>query len=62
MRAPREALFAVTSLDEGGGDNLTLPESVLYWRRSYNMLCRLLFPTALPLSLLCFLIFDPSFR
>jgi hypothetical protein len=23
MRAPRKALFAVTSLDEGGGDNLT---------------------------------------
>jgi hypothetical protein len=27
MRARQEALFAVTSLDEGEGDNLTVPES-----------------------------------
>jgi hypothetical protein len=50
MRARQEALFAVTSLDEGEGDNLTVPESALCWRRSYDMLCRLLFPLCPALS------------
>jgi hypothetical protein len=30
MGAPRMELFAVTSLDKGGDDNRTVPESDLY--------------------------------